>query len=348
MKQTNKPAVLLAAFALIASPGQAADSNTNAPSAPASKAATLFADKVLAKGKGFEIKQSEVEDLYAGAKATWAARGQILPESKRPEIEGKILEQLVAKRVLVNRATEAEKTKAQAKSDEYYSELKKRQPSEEAFLRQLKVEGMTLEQFRKRLLDDTTCETVVERELKSQITVTGEQVKKFYDDNPTQFEQPERVRASHVLITTKDPATGEDLLPDKKKEKKELADKVLARAKAGEDFAKLAKEFSDDPGSRDKGGEYTFPRGQMVPEFENAAFALDANKISDIVTTSYGYHIIKMLEKMPARKISFSEAEADIKEHLIVQETQKQLPGYLEKVKKEASVEVLTTPAKSN
>ncbi len=348
MKKTNKLAVLLAAFALIASPGQAADSNTNAPSAPASKAATLFADKVLAKGKGFEIKQSEVEDLYAGAKATFAARGQILPESRRPEIEGKILEQLVAKRVLVNRATEAEKTKAQAKSEEYYSELKKRQPSEEAFLRQLKAEGMTLEQFRKRLLDDTTCETVVERELKSQIKITGEQVKKFYDDKPTQFEQPERVRASHVLISTKDPATGEDLPTDKKKEKKELADKVLARAKAGEDFAKLAKEFSDDPGSRDKGGEYAFPRGQMVPEFENAAFALETNKISDIVTTPYGYHIIKMLEKMPTRKISFSEAEADIKEHLIVQETQKQLPGYLEKVKKEASVEVLTTPATSN
>jgi peptidyl-prolyl cis-trans isomerase C len=348
MKKNNKLAVLLAAFALIACPGQAADSNTNAPSAPASKPATLFADKVLAKGKGFEIKQSEVEDLYAGAKATFAARGQILPESRRPEIEGKILDQLVAKRVLVNRATEAEKTKAQAKSEEYYSELKKRQPSEEAFLRQLKAEGMTLEQFRKRLLDDTTCETVVERELKSQIKITAEQVKKFYDDNPTQFEQPERVRASHVLITTKDPATGEDLSADKKKERKELADKVLARAKAGEDFGKLAKEFSDDPGSRDKGGEYTFPRGQMVPEFENAAFALDTSKISDIVTTPYGYHIIKTLEKMPARKISFSEAEADIKEHLIVQETQKQLPDYLEKVKKEANVEVLTAPAKSN
>lgn len=348
MKNTNKLAVLLAAFALIASPGQAADSNPNAPSAPSSKAATLFADKVLAKGKGFEIKQSEVEELYTGAKATFAARGQVLPESRRPEIEGKILEQLVAKRVLANRATEAEKTKAQAKSDEYYSELKKRQPSEEAFLRQLKAEGMTLEQFRKRLLDDTTCETVVERELKSQIKITGELVKKFYDDNPTQFEQPERVRASHVLVSTKDPATGEDLPPDKKKERKELADKVLARAKAGEDFGKLAKEFSDDPGSRDKGGEYTFPRGQMVPEFENAAFALETNKISDIVTTPYGYHIIKTLEKMPARKISFSEAEADVKEHLIIQETQKQLPGYLEKVKKEANVEVLATPVKSN
>ena len=82
---------------------------------------------------------------------------------------------------------------------------------------------------------------------------------------------------------------------------------LLKRARAGEDFAKLAKEYSEDPGSKDKGGEYKFPRGQMVPEFEAAAFSLKTNQVSDIVTTSFGYHIIKLSEKIPAQKVELRQ-----------------------------------------
>src|SRR4029077_13997828 len=127
--------------------------------------------------------------------------------------------------------------------------------------------------------------------------------KKFYDENPAKFEQPETVRASHILLSTKDSSTNTELTDDKKAAKKKQAEDLVKRARAGEDFAKLAKEFSDDPGSKDKGGEYTFPRGQMVPEFEAAAFAMKTNQISDVVTTQFGYHIIKLIDKTPAHKI---------------------------------------------
>ena len=88
----------------------------------------------------------------------------------------------------------------------------------------------------------------------------------------------------------RDQTTGAELPEDQKKAKRKLADDLLKRARAGEDFAKLAKEYSEDPGSKEKGGEYPpFPRGQMVPEFEAAAFSLNTNQVSDVVTTSYGY-----------------------------------------------------------
>lgn len=76
---------------------------------------------------------------------------------------------------------------------------------------------------------------------------------------------------------------------------------LLKRAEDGEDVAKLAREFSEDPGLMDKGGECTFPRGQMVPEFEAAASSLKTNQISDVVTMPFGYHIIKLSEKIPDR-----------------------------------------------
>jgi parvulin-like peptidyl-prolyl isomerase len=128
---------------------------------------------------------------------------------------------------------------------------------------------------------------------------------------------------------------------EKKKEQLALAEKVLKRAKDGEDFGKLAAEYSEDPGSKDNGGEYTFARGKMVPEFEAVAFSQETNQISGIVTTQFGYHIIKTLEKLPARKIPLAEASDDIRKFLENRGLQEQVPAYMEKLEKSAKVEIL-------
>jgi parvulin-like peptidyl-prolyl isomerase len=192
---------------------------------------------------------------------------------------------------------------------------------------------------------------VVKRELKTNLT--EDEAKKYYQDNPSKFEEPERVRVAHVLISTKDPATGSDFSDDKKALKRKQIEDLLKRAKAGEDFGKLASEYSEDPGSKDKAGEYTFPRGQMVPEFESAAFSLNPNQVSDVVTTSYGYHIIKLYEKLPAKKEPLNGLETRtiyrkpdggiiaIKDVLADQSMQKQFPDYMRNLRKEANVEIL-------
>src|SRR5260370_23096101 len=162
---------------------------------------------------------------------------------------------------------------------------------------------MWQEERGKNRTEEAPGEGVLEGELK--VNVTDADVKKFYDDNPAKFEQPEMVRASHILLGTKDQSSGTDLSDDQKKAKRKQIDDILKRARDGEDFAKLAKEYSEDPGSKDKGGEYTFPRGQMVPEFEAAAFSLKTNQVSDVVTTQFGYHIIKLSEKLPPKKPTF-------------------------------------------
>jgi len=110
----------------------------------------------------------------------------------------------------------------------------------------------------------------------------------------------EQVRARHILVSTIDPATGEKLQGDAYDAALAKITDLRQRALDGEDFASLATENTDDPGSKDTGGEYTFGRGQMVPEFEDAAYALKVGEISDIVETSYGFHIIKLEERIPA------------------------------------------------
>ena len=110
---------------------------------------------------------------------------------------------------------------------------------------QLKSMGLTQEQFRAKMLEDAVAEAVLRRELK--VNVSDADAKKFYDDNPAKFEQPEMVRASHILLMTIDPTTRAELSEAQKAAKHKQIEDLLKRARDGEDFAKLAKENSEDP-----------------------------------------------------------------------------------------------------
>ena len=130
--------------------------------------------------------------------------------------------------------------------------------------------GTTPEELKAKMTQESTAQVVLERELK--INVTDADVQKFYDNNPSKFEQAEMVRASHILLSTRDPVTNKDLPDDQKAAKRKKAEDILKRARAGEDFAKLAKEYSEDPGSKDKGGEYEFARGTTAPRIRSRRF----------------------------------------------------------------------------
>jgi peptidyl-prolyl cis-trans isomerase C len=300
----------------------------------------LFGDSVVAKGQGFEIKRSQLDSQMITLKSAAAGRGQPLP----PNADGLILKNLISMQVLLAKATDEDRVKGKELFKQGVEKLKASSKlSDEDFNErmnlQIKSQGQTREEWEKQGLEQATVQALVERELK--VVVTDAQVKKFYDDNPSRFEQPEMVRASHVLIATRDLTLNQEFSAEKKAEKKKLAADVQKRAKGGEDFAKLAKLYSDDPGSKDNGGEYTFPRGQMVPEFETAAFTLGTNEVSEVITTQFGYHVIKVSEKLPAKTVEFSKVEQDLRDGLRQQETQKLFPDYLEKVMAEAKVEIL-------
>jgi peptidyl-prolyl cis-trans isomerase C len=338
MKPFTKSLVLLCAAASLLS-ASAADEKASTSSKPVMKVGDLFTNSIVAKGKGLSISRSQLDEALISIKTGAAARGQTIPPDKMSELETQILQRLIQLQLLNAKATAADKIVGKEQTAKRITELKTRAGSEELFEKQLKSIGVTPAELQTKMGEELTAEVVLKRELKA--NATDEEVKKFYDENPAQFEQPETVKAAHVLISTQDQAMHTDLSNEQKAAKKKIAEDVLKRAKAGEDFAKLAKEYSDDPGSKDHGGEYTFPRGRMVREFEEVAFSLNTNQVSDLVTTQFGYHIIKLYEKNPAKKVEFDTAKDKIKEYLIGQSIQKQLPDYVAKLEKEADVQIL-------
>lgn len=165
--------------------------------------------------------------------------------------------------------------------------------------------GVTLDELRE-ILNQASLAGKYQQQEMAAMTISDDDIKAYYDShldiykktNNTRPDGEEAAWVKHILISTMDPATGAELLPDKLEEARKKAEEVLARAKAGEDFAKLAGEYSED-GNAQQGGDYIFSRNVMVPEFEKAAFEeLQPGEISGLVKTAYGYHIIKLEEKI--------------------------------------------------
>lgn len=145
------------------------------------------------------------------------------------------------------------------------------------------------------------------REAIKGLTVSDDEAKKFYDENPDMFKNPERVHARHILVSSD-----------------ETLAKVQAELKSGKSFDVVAKEYSIDPGSAANGGDLgEFPRGMMVPEFEKAAFELkNPGDVSEPVKTQFGWHIIKLEERIPESQMPFEQIKSRLLQELQEQKTQ--------------------------
>jgi parvulin-like peptidyl-prolyl isomerase len=353
--------IALGAFWLTLPSAQAATANTSTNLAAADTNANanlnatmtkLFGDPVIAKGKGFEIKQSDLDEVMTGIRNAAATRGQAIPPAQLQIIKLGMLDRLIDLRLLLQQATEADKTQGKQDFEKSLQELKADQKLTDAEFdqklgAQLKLQGITREKWDKQNIDQATAIAVLKHELN--VKPADADAKKFYDAHPADFEQPEMVHVAQLYLSTRDPVTGAELSDtDKATKKKEMED-ILKRARAGESFKNLVGKYSEDPTAKENDGEYTFARGQTPPEFEAAAFSLNTNQISDIITTTSGYHIIKLLGKIPAKTEPYAGLDTKIagnptltiRDILTAQAIQTDAPKYLMGLRKAAGVEIL-------
>ena len=287
---------------------------------------------VLARVNGQPVTKVDLERLVKNMEA---GRGPI-PAERRDEVLRGALDQLITYTVMKQEAAARKLTIADAEVDSKIAEMRQQLPSEAEFNKALAARNTTVDQLKKDAREDMVINKMMEAEVATAGAATEVEAKDFYDKNPDKFKQPESVRASHILITA-DEKTDEAT----KKAARAKIDGILKRAKAGEDFAALAKANSAD-GSAAQGGDLGFfARGRMVPAFDQAAFAMKPGEISDVVTTEFGYHIIKLTEKKEGSSVPFDEVKPKVVEYLTNQKKQQRVDSFIEEAKKRAKIEVL-------
>ena len=194
------------------------------------------------------------------------------------------------------------------------------------------------------IVNEYLARAYVEQEILGGVTVSDEEVEKFYRDNQSAFENPEQLRVRHILISVKPGASDEE----KNAAKKKTTD-ILERVKKGADFAKLAEEYSEDPGSRQKGGDLGYiTRKTTMPELEQAAFALEVGQVSGPVETAFGFHLIKVEEKKKASVAPFDQVKEEVRRKTLQEAKQKKVSSFIDQAFKDAGVKFVTPAGEKN
>jgi peptidyl-prolyl cis-trans isomerase C len=290
--------------------------------------------QVLAKIDGQPVGRGELESALKTAEAN---AGRSVPVAERDTIYRSLLDQVILFRLLANEAKVRGISVTPQEVTERITQIKGQFPNEGEFQKTLTERHTTLAQLEADQRRDILNAKTIEAEVASKVTITPQDLDTYYKGNPDKFKEPEQVRASHILIAVPANATAEQ-----KQAAHTEAEGVLKRAKAGEDFATLAKQFSKDSGSAAVGGDLNyFPKEQMVPPFSAAAFALKPGEISSLVETQFGLHIIKVTDRRPGRTVPLAEVSERLTGFLKQRRQQELMQQYLQSLKAKYRVEIL-------
>lgn len=322
---------IMPAFARKAPKAKESDPSKSAPAAEARAVAPVSADTVLVKIDDKTVTEGDLDSEISQIRQMMKNRGGSSQQfdAMLKNIKPQILEGLIVRKLI---ARECEREKITVTPEETAKEVGTFQatlPKKISLDDFLKQNGITRETFER----DVGEQVKIEKLLK--ITPpTDQEIKAYYDENKANYDIPETVSARHILIAV-------DAADDaaKKDAKKKKAEDLRKKLEKGADFAKLAEENSDCP-SKAKGGSLgEFPRGNMVPAFEQVAFSLKTNEISGVVETEFGYHIIQTIGHNQPRTMAFDDVKGQIAFRLKSRKVQEKLESLVEKLKTEAKIE---------
>jgi parvulin-like peptidyl-prolyl isomerase len=286
--------------------------------------------------QGFYVEYRNSKGVQVGA------RGDQLELLKRLRIEAM---DLMIEQELVKQAAEKEGIAGDpAEVDKQIAELREVFDTDEQFRMKLEGDGYTEETYRRHVERMAAAKVYLDRVRADAADVRDAEVEQFYEENEDRLTLPEQVRVRHILLTWKPMGTQDDRAAIRKQ-----MEPILERARAGEDFAALAREFSEDSATKGNGGDTGFfYRGTMVPAFEQAAFSLQAGEVSDPVDTVFGVHILKLEGRQEARLLPLEEVREQLRDHVREEKMEAAVDAKVDELRAAADVQVLIPLAASN
>jgi peptidyl-prolyl cis-trans isomerase C len=293
--------------------------------------------------EGEKISRADLQDTFNNALASAGINPDDLAPDQKMAGYREILDELIVDKLISRKASSVDIKDADLEAE--IGRVKSQFPSEDVFKAEMAKAGETETTFRDNVKKMMQQQQWMESQLGDQAKVDEAEVKKFYDENKKEFEHPEMVRASHILIRVPEGADDATVA-----EKKKAADAALERVTSKkEDFTAVAKEVSEEPGADQSGGDLDFfPKDRMVPEFAEAAFAMKPGDISkEPVKTQFGWHVINVTDRKPAGTMPFDEVKEQVGFYLEGGKRREAVRGVIDTIRGEAKVENKLAPAGS-
>ena len=240
---------------------------------------------------------------------------------QRAEINKIVLDQVIEQRLILQEARRQGAGATDRQLDQAINDIKGNFPTAAEFQTALTQRGLTEADLRSRLRTNLTVQNLAAKV--STATVSEEEILKQFQANRAQYDKPEQVHVRHILLKSEAEARF-----------------ALARLNRGEKFEDLASQLSKDPGTKDQGGDLGFVgKGQLVPEFERAAFALQrVGEISPVVKTQYGYHIIRLVERKAAQPGTLAQVRDQIRRELLSKKQEADFQAWVKQLKAKAKI----------
>jgi peptidyl-prolyl cis-trans isomerase SurA len=286
-------------------------------------------DRIITLSEYKRSLQSLREELSEGS------AGALEIEARFQEQSKDALRDLIDRQLLVQKASEMglnAETDVIKRLDEIRQGMNL--PSMEALEEAAAKQGIIFEDFKENLRDDILRQWVIQREVGSTIQITPAEIQTYYDQHQKELETPEGVNLLEILVST------EEKSPEEIPALRQKAEEVLVKVKAGQDFAELARQYSDDASAGRGGAIGFFEKGSLSPEIETAIASLQNNQNSEIVETRYGFMILKVVSRTKAGIPTLTEAESRINERLYLQRIQPALREYLTRLRQESFISV--------
>jgi len=274
--------------------------------------ATLVASVALAAKPVLRVNGDEISDLDVSLAERAVAAQMGGSQAPKEMVLRNAVDQLIGRTLVLQAAREAGITVDPKEVAAAMEQQKQQIGGPEAFAKAIAQAGLTEEQLTGMERDRITVQKYVEKELVAKTSTSDQELRAYYDGHPSEFKHPEQVKLRMILMMVKQGA--DQAQQDAAKTR---ADQALKRVKAGEDFAKVAQEASEDPTSKSRGGEIGWVRkGLLLPELESAVWTLKAGEVSPVLQSKYGYHIFKMDERRPEGTASFDEVKGSLTTYL--------------------------------
>jgi len=264
-------------------------------------------------------------------------QGMQIGEQERQMLEDQILEQLINRELMLQRAEELGIVPSDQDVRQEMDQLRGQFPDQDSFDNALVQQNLTEQDLVDDIRQQLVLQALFEDEIAREITLQEEDVRDFYERNPELFQTQHEVRVSHILLQA---APDDPLLHEATRE--EIAELHRRLVEDDANFAELARKYSEEAISYQEGGDLGFfGRGQMVPAFEEAAFDLEVGEISDVVETQFGFHIIHKTDERQAGTLEFDEVRGLIEGFLAEEHEQQAVELYIDELRRDAEIEIL-------